>query len=111
MSDKITFAHIRMVNIAGLSPFGGVTLAMQEEGSAVKLGVAVCHEHDRYVKAEGRNRAQGRLHSVAPAFAKFRATVPNTTVAELFRVIAGEEQNDGLEQELTNIIRGAGAPL
>jgi hypothetical protein len=110
-TDKIVFAHIRVATWAGMHPYGGVTLAMHEEDGAVKLGIAVCHEHDRYVKAEGRNRARGRLHSRTQENAKFRAELPSTSVAEVFRVINGDERNDVLEQELTNILRKAGAPL
>lgn len=112
MTNKITFAHLRRVDMWGHhSPFGGVTLAMQEAGNDVKVGIAVCHEHDRYVKAEGRKRAEGRLHSVSEQNAKYRATLTNVTVQEVYSALDGDHVTPYLEAELPGILRGAGAQL
>lgn len=111
-TNKVTFAHLRRVSIFGdASPFGGVTLAMQEDGNNVKLGIAVCHEHDRYVKAEGRIRAEGRLHSASEKNAKYRATLTNVTVQEVYSALDGDHVTPYLEAELPVILRGAGAQL
>lgn len=111
-TNKVTFAHLRRVSIFGdASPFGGVTLAMQEDGNNVKLGIAVCHEHDRYVKAEGRKRAEGRLHSVSEQNAKYRATLTNVTVQEVYSALDGNYSTPYLEEVLPVMLRKAGAQL
>ena len=111
-TNKVTFAHLRRVSIFGdASPFGGVTLAMQEDGHDINIGIAVCHEHDRYVKAEGRKRAEGRLHSKSEENAKFRARLTNVTVQEVYSALDGVHVTPYLEEELPIILRGAGAQL
>lgn len=109
MNNKITYAHLRCLDVQGnLSPFGGVTLAMQEcEGGITELGVAVCHANDHYVKKEGRNRAAGRLVSKAPALARFRAET-KLSVKEIFGVFDGTIRDDKAIMELYNICHAAG---
>jgi hypothetical protein len=85
MADKIVFAHFRRMNDGGeVHPFGGVTIAIAQDGDHVDVGIAVCHEGDRYVKAEGRVRAEGRLRSVSAKNSKYRARFENTPVSAIF---------------------------
>lgn len=51
-----------------ISAHGGVTVAYDITNDSVRYAVAKCHDKDRYVKAEGRNRSQGRLLSGRPEF-------------------------------------------
>ena len=111
-TNKVTFAHLRRVSMFGdASPFGGVTLAMQEDGNDINIGIAVCHERDRYIKAEGRKRAEGRLHSKSEENAKFRARLTNVAIHEVYQAFDGNYTTPYLEEVLPEMLRKAGAQL
>jgi len=112
MTNKITFAHLRRVDEwGGASPYGGVTIAMLEDGPDLRIGIAVCHEHDRYVKSIGRVRAEGRCHSMSADNAKFRALLTGVTVQDVFRSIDGTDAPTYLDELIPTILRGAGAQM
>lgn len=111
-TNKIVFAHLRRISMFGdKSHFGGITLAMQEDGNDINVGIAVCHDDDRYVKAEGRNRAEGRLHSKALKNAKFRARLTNVAISEVYQAFEGKYSTPYLEEALPEMLRKAGAQL
>lgn len=111
-TNKVIFAHLRRASPFGdASPFGGVTLAMQEDGNDINIGIAVCHEHDRYVKAEGRKRAEGRLRSKSEENAKFRGRLTNVTVREVYQAFSDNYVTPYLEEVLPEMLRKAGSQL
>lgn len=113
-TNKVTFAHLRRIDMWGhASPFGGVTLALQEDGNDVKVGIAVCHDHDRYIKAEGRNRAAGRLHSKSAENEKFRGRLTGVTVQDVYKSVDNDylpsTTMDVLDNTIMAMIHKAGA--
>lgn len=86
------FIHLRRYNhtTMEMSPLGGVTLAAVDDGQGgVRVGLAVCHERDHFVKKEGRNRALGRMLSTSPQHEKFRAQFSDLTVDEFGELMHG----------------------
>jgi hypothetical protein len=110
-SNRIVFAHLRRHSPeGGISPFGGITIAMKEAEGSTELGIAVCHDADRFVKKQGRVRAEGRLHSTSYKNAKYRATV-DASVNQVFDLLNGVTPDLELGEKLYNALRGAGAQL
>lgn len=66
MPDRDTkFIHLRHTQLDGdISPVGGVTIAYRANpNGTVHYAVARCSMDDRFVKAQGRAKAAGRLAS------------------------------------------------
>jgi hypothetical protein len=117
MSGKVVFAHLRRHDPFGdLSPYGGITLAVEDFVGGTNVGIAVCHDDDRYVKKMGRARAEGRLHSVSAEQAKYRLTIPGVTQDELMATVYGSvnphtEKAEQIASSLYGALKKAGAQL
>jgi hypothetical protein len=117
MSGKVVFAHLRRHDpFGGLSPYGGITLAIKDDVTGAEVGIAVCHDDDRYVKRAGRARAEGRLHSVSADQAKYRLTLPGVSQDELMATVYGNleahtEKTEQIASSLYEALKKAGAQL
>lgn len=86
------FVHLRRFDsrTGDVSPLGGVTLAVEDDSKGgVRVGIAVCHEKDHFVKKEGRARAAGRMRSTSADHEKFRVQFPDVTADELLSMMYG----------------------
>ena len=112
-SNRITYAHLRRGDAWGsISPHGGVTMAIQaDDNGNTNIGVAVCCDADRYVKALGREKAVGRLHSTSDKLAKFRHTFVGIAPSALYGILGGEVIAPEIDNELDMVLKGAGAKI
>ena len=53
--------HVRAYNKNGVSPYGGMTVAIRENGDTMDAGIAYCSGMDNYCRRIGTLIATGRL--------------------------------------------------